>query len=1412
MANHTDSFEFRWERWWRMISPSLRGAACLLVAAIVNCDASGADNWMVGVAKVDITPTKPVRLSGYGNRSKPTLEIDDPLSARAFAFRQGREPTSVLVSIDAIGLSPTLSDRIGVRLEEKHQVSRSRLVLCTTHTHTAPHLEGVLPNLLATPLSESENANMLEYSQRLVDSVVDIVERAIHAMEPATLEYGTGSASFAVNRRVIQNGAWTGFGVAPGGPVDRSVRVIQAKNVSGETLAVLFQYACHCTSIAPDRNKISADWAGMSATRIEQALGGDSSRLVALPIIGCGADANPNPRNTYENAIAHADEMSQAVVATCKRSLTPLPPLESQTYELVAIATERPSRDRLKQMTESSSVVERRFGTNMLDTLGRKGRLPETYPAPVHVWRFGGDLAWVFLGGEVVVDYQMRLERELSQFKNVWVAAYTDDVFAYIASERLRAEGGYEVDASMLYYQQPGRWVTGTEDVLVSRVLDLARNKRSLDLPLSPAQGLASIQMSEGWQVEQVACEPAVQDPVNVAFGADGTVWVLEMGDYPLGGPKAGLVKRLMDRDGDGKYESSSIFLDNLSYPAGLYPWRDGIIVACAPDVFWARDLDKDGVADDRQILISGFPFANPQHRVHGFTYGLDHRLHFGTGSSVKELVEQKTGRRVQASGSDLSLNVESGEVSVETGSTQYIRGCDEWGNWFGNDNSHPLFHYAWDRSWSKFTERSPRTQVQHVMEPATAPPVYPISRDADRFNDLFAANRFTSACSTIFCRSPGALSEMNDCALVCEPVHNLVARFQIKQRGASFVGSRLPQDQQSEWMRSSDPWFRPVRIENAPDGTLWVVDMYRRVIEHPEWIPDDWQRRLDLRAGQNQGRIYRAYRTGFSPLKTKDWTGADENELLQNLSHPSSAIADIVRQQLIWRCNDGNLSVDQVSKKLTQILSTTREPQLKLRIAATLASLGTMSSAQWCALIEDSDGRVARWAVESVAKQGLVQGDIRRKLAMVSESPLAKESASLALQLIVALSTCNEPDMKPVGNLLALHAGDRWIDAAVSVLPVTGIDTVIETLLNHAGPRTDGMLNTLISKSSPQLQSRLREQIIQQNQARPAWQFQLSRQFANSQNPKLGISEETANRLSSEARALLESKSSPLELRQAALEWLVSRLKSEDSESFRSLMVALVDAPAQAFAADIVRGVMTLGSQGLDVLFQEWTQLDSEKRGLILSACTTKLPEALQLIDRLERKQIDVADFQPSHLESLRGMVNSSLQARVEKLFGPPPGADRAAIVRDYGHKWSSASDLVRGEALYKQHCAQCHQDRLDARGETIPSIGPNLQSLSGWVNEAWLTAIFDPNRAVEAKYRRVTVSTEDGQIRSGLKVRENSDTIDFVNDQGQLYSLPRAHIDQIKESEKSLMPEGFEKVLTPDDVVNIISFLRKK
>lgn len=1366
---------------------------------------SAADGWVAGAAKRDISPAEAIRLSGYAARSKPTSEVSDSLHARALYLKHGNSKPLMLVSIDAIGVAPWMTQTIAEQASRELGLARSQIAICSTHSHSAPHLDGALTNLFPAPLDESETKAIKNYSKNLVSQIMDAMREAVALAKPAKLQYSFDRADFAINRRLGANKVGAGFGTVDEGPVDRTVRVVRVESTDGKMLAVAYQYACHCTSISPEVNRVSGDWAGISATKLES----ENPGLIALPIIGAGADANPNPRGAYEQALSHGNELARAVKRAMASEGRPLPAPNAIAFSYAGLEFERPDKAALNAMSESKSYQEQNRARGLLDILTKKDRIPESYPAPIHLWTFGKDLAWVFMGGEVVVDYQMRLERELNQYDNVWVSAYVDDVFAYVASERIRNEGGYEADTSMIYYNQPGRWVSGTEDKIVLSVLDLQRQSRSLDEPLSPNEALATIQVPEGWKIEQLATEPLVQDPVNISFGADGKVWVVEMGDYPNGG-KPGRVKWLSDDDGDGTLDKSVVFLDNLQFPAGVYAWRGGVVVACAPDVFFARDTDGDGVADQRQVLLSGFALANAQHRVHGFTYGLDHKLYFGVGSDAKEIdlhAIDGSNKAVDIRDVDLALDVDQRFLTTETGETQFIRSQTPYGEWFGNDNSHPVYHFVFDRHWIQKNAPRPRSLYQYSTTPAISPEVFPLSQPLDRFNDPYTANRFTSACSTIFASGPGTGAAMDGAAIVCESVHNLVARFKMERDGMSWKAVRFPEDQRSDWIRSSDPWFRPVRVANAPDGTIWILDMYRRVIEHPTWIPEEWLARLDVRAGQDQGRIYRVFRQDYKPTNKLSLVQASIDELVQKLGDESAAIADLAQQQLIWN--------HASNQKLAQLLQTelrqSESPRRRVRAIAILLYLNQMASSDWKAAMEDQDARVLKFALHCMSRLDSLPADAAVLVQLALQSSHAQADPSVAMELVFLVGNYAPEAVNSVVQLLKTHHQVQGMETLVDFVANERVDGLVDELLRESDESTNIYLERLIPRVSDQGQSRIVNSIEQSIGDRPAWHYRFARQIAMQSKAEPTISNDVLDSLYQQAKETILREQSPVASRIAALEFCLSKMSDSSAAEIESLLSLSLRVSNIDFAEEILEGIYRLGPGTFARLLTYWVDASEANRSKIVSLMVSQPSSAKLFLRAIAVNQFDSKTVLPSQLEYLRSQGDSELNKLVVSLFGKDQAGNRAELLAAYSATWPKDSSIENGQKLFEQHCSVCHRER-DVQGEKQPSVGPALESLNHWTNEAWLVAILDPSRSVDTKYQRLLLRTTSDENVSGLVLRETQGTLEIMTTDGRVQQIARATVEEEKKSAMSLMPDGFEKVLSPQQVSDIVRFLRSQ
>ncbi|HXX93651.1 MAG TPA: PVC-type heme-binding CxxCH protein, partial [Planctomycetota bacterium] len=383
--------------------------------------------------------------------------------------------------------------------------------------------------------------------------------------------------------------------------------------------------------------------------------------------------------------------------------------------------------------------------------------------------------------------------------------------------------------------------------------------------PLSPKEALRSFRLPEGLKIELVASEPDVMDPVAMAFDEDGKIYVAEMADYPLG-PPSGRIKLLESTKGDGVYDKCSLFAKDVPYPNGVMPWKGGILVTASPDILYLKDTKGDGHADVREVVWTGFSEGNQQHRVNGLQFAVDNWIYGANGDSGGNIRpgSQPEAKKVSIRGTDFRFRPDMTGVEPVAGASQYANTFDDWGNRYINNNSNHIYHPVLPL---RYLGRNPSLSVSSVQDMISdhgpASKVYPVSKMAERFNDYNSAGFFTSACSVMMYRADGLGADFRGNAFCCEPVHNLVHRDVLVSKGASFSAKRAYENR--EFLGSTDNWCRPVNLATGPDGMLYVVDMYRMVIEHPQWIPLEAQRRLDLRAGWDKGRIYRV-----SPVEAK--------------------------------------------------------------------------------------------------------------------------------------------------------------------------------------------------------------------------------------------------------------------------------------------------------------------------------------------------------------------------------------------------------------------------------------------------------------------------------------------------------------------------------------------------------------
>jgi hypothetical protein len=406
----------------------------------------------VGVARVDITPDGPILLSGYLARNLVESKgVQQPIRAEALAIG-----SSLLVTVDTLGIPDAMTAALADRLKKHAGIERTNLAIGASHTHYAPCLPGVAPNIFGKPIPPDQQAKIDRYGATLLDKLEQVCLAALADRKPALLARGEGSVGFAFNRRT------------KGGPVDHALPMLRAIDPDGTLRVVVVAYACHCTTLDPKDNLVSGDWAADAREAIEA----DHPGSTALVLIGCGADSNPIDRPGREVARRHGRAIGDEVARLLKGPLTPVGAPEISGINRIALPFDTlPTRDDLQALVAKGGPP----GYNAQTQLARLDRgepLPASLDYPVQVWRFGDDFSMVFLPGEVVVDYALRLKAELAP-RSLWVVAYANDAPCYIPSERILREGGYEGGGAMVYYGQPTRLKPGIEDRIIGAVKGL---------------------------------------------------------------------------------------------------------------------------------------------------------------------------------------------------------------------------------------------------------------------------------------------------------------------------------------------------------------------------------------------------------------------------------------------------------------------------------------------------------------------------------------------------------------------------------------------------------------------------------------------------------------------------------------------------------------------------------------------------------------------------------------------------------------------------------------------------------------------------------------------------------------------------------------------------------------------------
>lgn len=1363
----------------------------------------------VGAAAVDITPDYPIRLSGFGFRRTESEGVTQRIWVKALAIGSDEQGPAVLLAVDNVGVPGWMVEEVAGRLKRKCGLLRERFAVTFTHTHTAPMLKGVLPTLFGQPIPPEHQQHIDRYSQELTDKLEQASLAALKDRRPARLSWGVGRVGFSKNRR------------PKGGPVDQDLPLLAVKDLDGKLRAAYVNFATHCVTLS--NNQISGDWAGYAQEAIERNHPG----AVALVSIGCGADSNPIPGvqgDKVEVAAEQGGEIAAEVERLLRGFLAPITkPVTGRLQRFELPLAELPTREAWEERVKVGKYIGYHAQVQ-LDRLSRGEELKEAIDYSVETWTFGQELAMVFLPGEVVVDYSLRLKRELDRSR-LWVNAYSNDDPCYIPSERVLKEGGYEGASAMTYYDVPAPFRPGLEEKIISAVHKQlpATFKKPIDAgrqpgagPLSPQQSEALIRTKPEFVVELVAAEPLVTDPVAIDFGPDGRLWVAEMHDYPAGltGDYApgGRVRVLTDVDGDGRYDTSRVFLDDIPFPTGVTAWRKGVLVCAAPDILYAEDSNGDGAADVRRVLYSGFGTHNYQARVNSLVYGLDNWVHGACGLFGGQITSFADKSPYPLGDRDFRIHPDTGEIEAATGRTQQGRVRDDWGDWFGCNNSNLAQHYPLA---DHYLRRNP-----YVVPPAASINVpsypepnrlHPISQSLQRFKLSGPSQHVTAGCGLGAYRDDLLGAGYSNNLFTCEPVNLVVHRLLLEPSGVTFQGKLAADEQESEFLASTDNWFRPVQACTGPDGALYIVDMYRYVIEHPRWIPPETLASLDVRAGQSLGRIYRVYPKARPPRRPVRFDKLDAAGLVAALDAPNGPQRDMAQQMLVWH-NDKT-----AREPLVKLARSAERAQTRLQALCTMGGLGVLDDESLIRALADSHAGVRRHAIRMAERR-------------LDDSPALLDAAlklgddadpQVQLQLACSLGEATDPRAsRELARLLVKHQADAYLFAAtVSSVQKQNVNEIVRQVLelSPADQPTVKAIDVLASMAASlqerEAVGRLLTVIASPRDDKLApWQFAAMAAMLDAidrRQTKLDQvvppeQQAAVDELFRRARETFDDEQAEDAARLAAV-GLLGRDAKRRSDDIERLAAQLVPRNSGALQAGVVAALGKLDDPRAGAeLLNRWNSYTPQLRQSVLDLTLSRSGWIKQLLSRIERQEIPPGGIDASRRQALLEHQDAAVRQLAVKAFAGATNADRKQVVRDYQNA-VAAGDRTRGKAVFAKRCSACH--RLEGVGHVV---GPDLAAVTNKSPEFLLTSIFDPNQVVDGRYQQYRAIGDDGRSYLGIMAAETAVSITLKEQEGKQHVLLRNELEELVATGKSLMPEGLEKDVSPAEINDLLTYLR--
>jgi putative membrane-bound dehydrogenase-like protein len=952
--------------------------------------------------------------------------------------------------------------------------------------------------------------------------------------------------------------------------------------------------------------------------------------------------------------------------------------------------------------------------------------------------------------------------------------------------------------------------------------------------PTEPEDALATFEVKPGFRMELVAAEPLVRDPIAMSFDEQGRLFIVEMRGYSEERDEnIGEIRMLEDVDGDGIYDKASTYLGGLAWPTAVACYDGGVFVGVAPDILYCKDTDGDGLADVKEVVYTGFNLTNVQGLLNTFLWGLDSRLHGATSSSGAEVRPASDLARLPISlrGRDFSFDPRTRDFRPESGGAQHGMSFNDWGRKFVCSNSDHLQLVMFDDAYINRNPylAAPGPRISIAVDGPSADvfrisPVEPwrIVRTRLRVKGLVpgpiegggtAAGYFTSATGVTIYRGDAWPEDYRGNAFIADVGSNLIHRKVLSPKGVELTAQRAEGEEKVEFVASTDIWFRPVQFANGPDGALYVADMYREIIEHPDSLPPVIKKHLDLTSGRDRGRIYRIVPEDFVPREIPNLGSAPSSDLVALLEHPNAWHRETAARLLYER------QAKEIAPNIQALVAESKSPIGRIQAMYTLAGLDQLDPEVLSTGLNDPDHYVREHAARLSEPYLEDNEGLRKQVIALASDPKLR----VRYQVAFSLGACRGNDRnRALVEIAREQSDDRWFRLAILSSSVYGSGEIFAALASDAEYRvTDAgrafLEDLALQVGATALKSDLtvaldridalpvEEDALAQNAVRGLIQGMKQAGKGGEAQAVLATSERAEALLAQ----LLDSAHQVAGDVEREVPKRVDAIQTLGFDSFdntRDVLFSLLD---QRQPADVQRAALATlrkfdSIEIAGAILDAWSGMTPALRAQAIEALFSREPWLVTMLDAIGDGSFRAANLDSLRVRSLLAYENADIKARAERVLADYNLGSRQEIVDAYQDVLTMKGDPERGKAVFTENCSKCHK----VQGVGF-EVGPDLSTVTQAGPDKILVNVLDPNREVNPQYVNYTIETNGWESHSGIIASETATSITLKRADGESDTVLRVNIDDIKSDNLSIMPEGWEQTIGKEDLANLIAYL---